>query len=146
MHPEVHYVATLPGSWGEAPAFAAEFLISAGLMLTVLVLSSREQWRSRTGRAAATLVALYITFEAPVSGMSMNPARTLGSALPAQEWRALWIYFVAPPLGMLTAAALFARHGRAQSGCAKLDHDPRVPCIFCDFRRRRTASTEAPVA
>jgi len=41
---------------------------------------------------AGILVATYITLEAPFSGMSMNPARTLASALPAQVWTAVWIY------------------------------------------------------
>ena len=36
--------------------------------------------------------------------MSMNPARTVASALPAQVWTDAWIYFLAPPLGMLLAA------------------------------------------
>ena len=35
----------------------------------------------------------YISLEAPLSGMSMNPARTFGSALPGHLWTALWIYF-----------------------------------------------------
>lgn len=62
-----------------------------------------------TGLFAGMLVALYITFEVPLSGMSMNPARTLGSAVIAQSWMALWIYFTAPPLGMLLATELYVR-------------------------------------
>ena len=58
---------------------------------------------------AALLLALYITVEAPVSGMSLNPARTLGSALWAGQFTALWVYFSAPVLGMLLAAEVFFR-------------------------------------
>jgi aquaporin Z len=138
-HPAVHYVVTAPGPYGTGTAFLAELAISALLMATILTVSSRARWQHLTGVAAAILIALYITFEAPVSGMSMNPARTLGSALPAKDWHALWIYFVAPPLGMLLGAAIHLRGGRRRAFCAKLDHDLRVPCIFCQFQQRRTA-------
>jgi aquaporin Z len=96
-------------------------------MATVLALS-RSRYERFTGLAAGLLVWLFIAVEAPVSGMSLNPARSLGSALAAREPGALWIYFVAPPLGMLAAAAALSR-GRGH-GCAKLDHSaPR--CAFC---------------
>jgi aquaporin Z len=64
--------------------------------------------------------------------MSMNPARTVASAAPSGIWTAAWIYFVAPPFGMLLAAETFKAltRGRARH-CAKLDHPPRVRCIFC---------------
>ena len=52
-------------------------------------------------------MAIYIALEAPFSGMSMNPARTFGSALPPMIWDGLWVYLTAPPLGMLFAAELY---------------------------------------
>ena len=68
--------------------------------------------------------------------MSMNPARTLGSALFARDWTALWIYFVAPPAGMLAAAELYLRQrGPGAVFCAKLHHQNRKRCIFCEARR-----------
>ena len=127
-HPSVHFVATRPGPAGAVVAFAAELLISFVLMSVVLAVSAsrRQAW---TGVCAGVLVALYITFEGPISGMSMNPARSLGSALPAGELGVLWIYFLAPSLGMLAAAGAMRR--RAAPACAKLRHAPDVPCIFC---------------
>jgi aquaporin Z len=86
-----------------------------------------------TGLCVGALVATYITVEAPLSGMSMNPARTVGSALPAREWTALWIYFTAPPLGMLAAAELHLRL-KGRLFCAKLDHASGVRCIHCEYR------------
>jgi aquaporin Z len=84
-----------------------------------------------TGLFAAALVALYITFEAPISGMSMNPARTFGSAFSAHVWTALWIYFCAPPLGMLLAAEVYVRlRGTKSVLCAKLHHQNSQRCIF----------------
>jgi len=143
-HPSVHYVVTVPGSRGAGVAFAAEALISFVLMLTVLVASS-SAWETRTGLFAGLLVATWITFEAPLSGMSMNPARTLGSALPAMTWTALWVYLVAPPLGMLAAAEAFTRAGWASAaGCAKLHHANSRRCIFCGDAR--PAPSQAAVA
>jgi aquaporin Z len=130
-HPAVSFVATVPGPAGVAVAFAAEAAISFVLILTVLAVSSSRHARL-TGFVAATLVAAWITFEAPLSGMSMNPARTLASALPSGIWTAAWVYFVAPPLGMLAAAQAFGAATRWRGAhCAKLDHAPGVRCIFC---------------
>ncbi|HWA58205.1 MAG TPA: aquaporin, partial [Gemmatimonadales bacterium] len=131
-NPAVNYVATVPGRWGLLVAFLAEVIISLGLMLVVLTVSSRPSLARFTGCFASTLVALYITFEAPLSGMSMNPARTVGSAVFAGVWTGWWLYFVGPLLGMLLAAELVARRVSARDRfCAKLHHDLRVRCIFC---------------
>jgi aquaporin Z len=130
-HPSVHYVATLPGSGGTRAAFAAEFVIAFGLMTVVLIASNTPRLARYTGLFCGALVATYISIEAPLSGMSMNPARTFGSALPAQVWTALWIYFTAPPLGMLLAASTH-RWLRGAQGviCAKLHHHNDKRCIF----------------
>jgi aquaporin Z len=127
----VHYVATLPGQFGLVPAFLAEFFISFGLMTLVLVISNVRNLSRWTGVFAGILVAAYITFEAPISGMSMNPARTFGSAFSARVWHGLWIYFTAPFLGMLFAAELYLRlRGAHYVFCAKLNHHNRKRCIF----------------
>lgn len=136
VHPTVNYVATVPGTWGEGAAFLAELLISFGLMATVLIVSNTDRLARLTGLFAGALVAIYITLEAPISGMSMNPARTFGSALPGQVWTALWIYFTAPPLGMLLAASLYLRLRGVQGViCAKLHHNNDKRCIFrCGYQ------------
>ena len=133
--PSVNYVATVPGAAGPVVAFVAEAAISFGLMLMVLDVSNTPKVARFTGLCAGSLVATYIMFEAPLSGMSMNPARTFGPAMLAHTTRSLWIYFTAPPLGMLLAAELFVRvHGHARVKCAKLHHPFNVPCIFkCGF-------------
>src|SRR5215470_513568 len=61
--PPVSYAATLPGSGGPAVAFAAEFMISAVLMLTVLSLSTSVRLAPFTGLIVGCLVASYISFE-----------------------------------------------------------------------------------
>ena len=130
--PSVNYVATLPGPAGASVAFVAEVTISAGMMLAILSVSSHPRLNRLTGLCAGTLVFIYITVEAPLSGMSMNPARSFGPALLAGALDSLWVYFTAPLLGMLLAAHIFVRRrGVAYVPCAKLDHAPEVPCIFC---------------
>src|SRR6266404_9705817 len=108
-HPNDNFATTQPGMRGLLVAFTAELLISFVLALTVLVVSNHSKISRFTPYFAASLVVAYITLEAPFSGMSMNPARTLGSALPAHMFHALWIYFIAPPLAMLVAAELYLR-------------------------------------
>ena len=108
--PTVNYVATLPGSFGTGVAFLAEMGISFLMMTVVLNVSNKMNLARYTGLFAGSLVVTYISLEAPLSGMSMNPARTFGSAFSAHAWNALWIYFTAPPLGMLLAAQ---RHGQS---------------------------------
>src|SRR5262245_23214055 len=125
----VNFAVTRPGAWGTAVAFAAELAISCGLMLVVLAISNTPRLSRFTGLLAGTLVAIYITLEAPVSGMSMNPARSFASALPANVWTAFWIYLTAPTLGMLLAAELY-RRARRPVTCAKLHHDNTRRCIF----------------
>ena len=134
-HPSTNFAATLPRA-GIAAAFLAEVAISFLFMLVVLAVtgSSHARW---TGLCAGVLVAIYIFAESPISGMSMNPARSLASALGAGGFGTLWIYFLAPPLGMVAAAAL----QRSRAGCAKLDHAPGVRCIFCE---QRPAPAERP--
>ena len=103
--PATHFAATVPGMAGPVVAFVAEAAISFVLMSIILKVSNHASWARYTGLFAGVLVALYITFESPLSGMSMNPARTFGSAVAAGDWTALWLYFTAPPLGMVAAAA-----------------------------------------
>jgi aquaporin Z len=130
----VSYATTMPGERGPAIAFLAELGISALLMFVILGLSATQRLARFTGLAAGSLVALYISFESPLSGMSMNPARTFASAAPAMQWEHFWIYAVAPLLGMLGAAQLFvAVRGRRRLTCAKLLHPATQRCIHCGY-------------
>jgi len=105
--PPVSYIATLPGPAGAAAAFAAEFAISFVMMFTILMISNEARWARYTGVAAGVLISGYVFFESPLSGFSMNPARTFASALPARAWTGLWIYFTAPVMAMWLAARAF---------------------------------------
>jgi aquaporin Z len=103
----VSFIDTKPGAWGSGAAFGAEFLMSFVLMLTILVVSNDKRWSAHTGVLAGLLICVYVSVESPLSGMSMNPARTLASALPARDWNHLWLYFVAPVAAMWLAARVF---------------------------------------
>jgi|GEM_PF-226190 len=130
-HESVRYAVTRPGRYGNGVAFVAELAISFSLMATVLFASNRHSLARYTPYFVGALYAIYITFETPLSGMSMNPARTFGSAFHASYWHALWLYFLAPTLGMLIAGEVFLR---ARNGvgpyCAKLRHADNKRCIF----------------
>jgi aquaporin Z len=129
--PPVSYIATLPGPEGAAVALLAEVVISLGLMLTVLLATNTPRLMRLTGVFAGCLVALYITFEAPLSGTSMNPARTFASALPGELWQGLWIYFAGPTAGMLLAVEAYRLIRRTPEViCAKLNHHTQRRCIF----------------
>lgn len=128
--PTVNYVVTVPGAWGPGVAFAAELGIAFCLMTVVLTASSTPRLAPFTGLCAGALVATYITLEAPLSGMSLNPARTLASAVPAATWSAFWVYLTAPLAGMLLAAEVHVHGARRPVVCAKLQHDGAHRCIF----------------
>ncbi len=132
--PPVDYVQTRPGPDGIWVAFTAEILISLLLMLTVLAFMNSERFARLTGLAAGALVAVFIIIEAPLSGMSMNPARSFASAAPAGDWNFAWIYFTAPILGMLLAIELYRfLHLSTTRMCAKLDHPRNRRCIHCGY-------------
>lgn len=134
-HQSVSYVATVPGPSGALVAFTAELIIACGMMLMVLHATNTPRLARFTGLFAGLLVALYITFEAPLSGMSMNPARTFASALPSGIWTSGWIYFTGPLLGMFLAAGLFrATNSSARLACPKLHHGIKQRCIFCGYK------------
>ncbi len=138
--PTVQYAVTVPGPAGAYIAFVGEFVISFLLMTTVLHASNSARIARFTGVLAGCLIATYIAVEAPYSGMSMNPARTLASALPANVWDALWVYFTAPVLAMLAAGGLYRRRGKVF--CAKLRHAPGMDCIFnCGYSTFKAGQT-----
>ena len=127
--PRVNVVATVPGSYGVVVAWLAEFVIAFVMMNVVLTVNRKPRLARFTGVFAGLLVATYITIEAPLSGMSLNPARTFASAVVGQVWTAIWIYFTAPVAGMLLAVELQrALRGGPYSLCGKLSHSPR--CVF----------------
>ncbi|MFO1475325.1 MAG: aquaporin [Verrucomicrobiota bacterium] len=140
-HPAVNYAPTIPGPSGVAAAFLGETVISFILVAVVLAVSNHKRLARFTGLFAGACVAGFIVFESPLSGMSMNPARTFGSAVIPGLWTGLWVYFLAPPLGMLAAAAAFKALDRPVA-CAKYHHQNTKRCIFCRHQQAKQAAAQ----
>jgi len=102
--------ATLGMTQPAGPAmqsFVLEFLLTAILMLVILNVSTGAKEKGITaGIAIGGVIALEAMFAGPICGASMNPARSLGPALIANNFASLWIYLVAPLAGALIAMGL----------------------------------------
>jgi aquaporin NIP len=111
---------TLPvGS--ESQTFVLEVVLTFLLMLTILSVSTGAKEKGITaGIAVGAVIALEAMFAGPISGASMNPARSLAPALVSAHFEHLWLYLAAPPLGAITA--MFAcRCIREKECCARLN-------------------------
>jgi aquaporin Z len=100
--------ATLPGAgFTSTQAFVVETLLTLGLVSTILGTASSAQ---NIGPLSAVGVGVYIAlaglWASPVSGASMNPARSLGPDLARGDFHDLWIYLAGPMLGAFLAVAV----------------------------------------
>jgi aquaporin Z len=100
-----HLGATLPGpGYKDWQALLMEIVLTAGLLSVILGTASGAQ---NVGRIGALGVGGYIAlaglWAAPVSGASMNPARSFGPALVSGDWTAYWVYVAGPLLGAAIA-------------------------------------------
>ena len=99
--------ATLP-SGSASQSFIFEFILSAILMLTILRVSTGAREKGITAAIAiGSIIGLEAMFAGPISGASMNPARSLAPALVSGNTQHLWLYLIAPTLGTLAAIPLF---------------------------------------
>ena len=99
--------ATLPAgaTW---QSFGLEVVLTAILMFVILCVSSgSKEVGTMAGIAVGGIIALEALFAGPISGASMNPARSLAPALVSGNLRALWVYLVAPLLGSAVAVPLW---------------------------------------
>jgi len=88
-------------------AFVLEVLLTAGLMFVILGVSTGAKEKGITaGLAIGSVVALEALFAGPISGASMNPARSLAPALVSGRLDSVWIYLTAPILGAALAVPL----------------------------------------
>ena len=136
-HPAVKYTVAQPAAPtlpSELVAFAAEFVMSLLMMLVALAALHSARLKEWTGWLLGALLAGYVVVEAPLSGMSLNPARTLGTAVAAGSYRGLWVYGLAPPLAMWLATVAFLRFHHGQplecailAGCAPAPASPHAP-------------------
>jgi aquaporin Z len=113
--------ATLPsGSSGQS--FVMEFILTAILMFVVLCVSTgSKEIGILAGVAVGALIGLEAMFAGPISGASMNPARSLGPALVSMNTGTLWIYILAPILGSFAGviAHYFVQAPKSETASAK---------------------------
>ena len=110
-----HLGATLPGpGYQDWQALLMEIVLTTLLVSVILGTASAAQ---NVGAIAALGVGGYIAlaglWAAPVSGVSMNPARSFGPALVSGDWTSYWVYLVGPIAGALIAVGFaFVLRGR----------------------------------
>jgi aquaporin Z len=130
-----HLGATLPGpGYANWQALLMEIVLTTLLVSVILGTASAAQ---NVGAIAALGVGGYIAlaglWAAPVSGVSMNPARSFGPALVSGDWTSYWVYLVGPVAGALIAVGFaFALRGRGgdvisrAAGSGVLDEEARA--------------------
>jgi MIP family channel proteins len=94
-----HLGATFP-SGSDAQSFLWELVVTAFLMFVIMaVATDTRAMGERAAIAIGGTIGLAAMFAGPVSGASLNPARSLGPALVSGDLHALWIYLLAPLAG-----------------------------------------------
>ncbi len=132
----VNYVVTAPGKYGSLTAFIVEIIIAFFMMTMILVTSNNPKTSNYTGMIAGLFVMSYVIISGPISGFSMNPARTIASAIPSGQYNSFWIYMTAPFIGMFSAAAIY-QYFKGVVHCAKMHHAKFYDCIFnCEYCER----------
>jgi aquaporin Z len=133
----VQYAATAPGQgWTWMGALTAEVICTFALVFLIFVCVNKPAVAARTGLLAGALVVLLVTIEAPISGTSVNPARSAAPALFVPLVRDQWIYVAGPFAGALLAVDVYRRKRGGSTVCAKLYHTAAYPCPFetCGYR------------
>jgi aquaporin Z len=104
----VYYGATFPGKGYTAlTALSGEFLTTFAMVLLLFIFIGNKKLRNFTPLIFPVLYAIMVYAEAPISGTSTNPARTLGPAVISGYWSAWWIYWIGPAAGALAAVAVY---------------------------------------
>jgi len=101
-----HLGATLP-HFGDTPAFVMEIILTIFLVSVIIGTAQKSKIVGpNAGMAVGATVALCGLFADPISGASMNPARSLGPALVSGDLSSAWIYLVGPFVGSIAAVVL----------------------------------------
>lgn len=115
-HPTLGTTRPIGSPW---QSFLLEAVLTLILMFVILSVSTGAKEKGITaGIAVGSVIGLEAMFAAPISGASMNPARSLGPAVVSMWLEHLWVYLTAPVLGALLAVPLFRvvrGHGKAEA-------------------------------
>ncbi|XP_039132548.1 aquaporin NIP6-1-like isoform X2 [Dioscorea cayenensis subsp. rotundata] len=108
FQPAVSGGVTIP-TGGDLEAFFLEFIISFNLMFVITSLAfDAKAVGELVGIGVGATVGLNVLIAGKTSGASMNPARTLGPAIFSNNFKAIWVYFIAPPFGALIGAHTYS--------------------------------------
>lgn len=104
----VNFGGTTPGTgYTIGAALCGEIITTIGLIVGLFILLSHRKFRRYTPLLFPVLYAVMVYLEAPVSGTSTNPARSLGPSLISGVWTGWWIYFAGPLIGMFVGVGLY---------------------------------------
>jgi aquaporin Z len=130
MGASIDFGGTFPGNgFTLIQATLGEAVTTFGLIAGLFLFLGHLRLRAYTPLLFPFLYAAMVYLEAPVSGTSTNPARSIGPSLVASNWHGWWIYWVGPVLGTFVAlgAGKFSRSRRFEIEVAKIyhfEHDP----------------------
>jgi aquaporin NIP len=120
---------TQPDHVGIRAALILEAGLTAGLMIVILAVATDTR---AAGSLAAVAVAGTIGLEAlvfgPITGASMNPARSLAPAVASADWSNLWLYLVGPVAGALVGVAIYEAL-RGPAGRVDGPADAQLPVV-----------------
>lgn len=112
--------ATLPAGGNAIQSFLLESVLACLLMFVILSVSTGAKEKGvMAGVAIGAVIAFEALFAGPISGASMNPARSLAPAVIAGQWQSLWVYLTAPVLGAVLAV-LACRCAQEKPCCCRL--------------------------
>ncbi|GAA0175996.1 hypothetical protein LIER_29070 [Lithospermum erythrorhizon] len=102
-----HFAGTLP-TGSDMQSFVIEFIITFYLMFVISgVATDNRAIGELAGLAVGATILLNVMFAGPISGASMNPARSLGPAIVSNKYKGLWIYIVSPIAGAVAGAWVY---------------------------------------
>lgn len=105
--------ATIPfGSWERT--FIMEIILTYFLMLVIIFVSQNKAVTQFTGLAVGATVMLEALFAGPITGASMNPARSISPAIISGNMADLWIYILAPIIGAILASLTWNYLGKEE--------------------------------
>lgn len=102
-----HFAGTLPAG-SEVQSLVIEFIITFYLMFVISgVATDNRAIGELAGLAVGSTILLNVMFAGPISGASMNPARSLGPSIVSNNYKSIWIYLVGPTAGAVTGAWVY---------------------------------------
>ncbi|GMN42236.1 hypothetical protein TIFTF001_011444 [Ficus carica] len=134
----INRIGTTSPSGTDGQAFAIEIVVTFTMMfVTLAVATDTKAIGELAGIAVGSSVCITSIFAGPVSGGSMNPARTLGPALASKYYKGIWIYMIAPFIGTLLGSLTY----KVIQVSDKPAHAMTTPSFSFKFPRRKNSSS-----